>query len=53
MEERTMIQLGLEQGSIRQAFARRVLRSPSTISRELKRVTSRSIVRFSMRELGV
>ena len=37
MEERTMIQMGLEQGCTLRAIALSVQRSPSTISRELKR----------------
>jgi len=37
MEERTMIQLGLEQGCTLRAIALSVQRLPSTISRELKR----------------
>ncbi len=37
MEEHTMIQMGLEQGWMPKAIALSVQRSPSTISRELKR----------------
>ncbi len=37
MEERTMIQMGLERGCRLKAIALSVQRSPSTISRELKR----------------
>ncbi len=37
MEERTMIQMGLEQGCTLRAIALSVQRPPSTISRELKR----------------
>jgi len=37
IEERTMIQLSLEQGCTLRAIARSVQRSPSSISRELKR----------------
>src|SRR3954454_5791117 len=36
-EERTMIQLSLEQGCTLRAIARSVQRAPSSISRELKR----------------
>ena len=37
IEERTMIQLGLEQGCTLRAIARSVQRSPSTVTRELAR----------------
>ncbi len=36
-EERTMIQLSLEQGCTLRAIARSVQRAPSSISRELRR----------------
>ena len=44
-EERALIQLMLEQGSTLRAIARSVLRSPSTISREVARNASPCLAR--------